>query len=1005
MRGRLSRLRKPLKRTKKGPNTHCHPVFHSPEETERTLPTTILRIISELCLIIHFTLRYIRYYLQTMQGNPESHPVQEPGKAYNPSEPSGASFTRYRDRSQQGSESSTESGAGKTPAASGKPEDGAPDLSRRTEKSTDAVDNPISRQDIRDLIRAFGLERAEPRADLRSMTLPHSEQFTGKNASDFITRLEDRFEWVNVSSDPLKCQALLLNVAIEMAGDIKGLRGYRERDWDVVRAAFLEEYEIGDERQKKETLEYLEELAAQSEKGNIDTKGYIKEFKTYWPAVYEKGETTSSSGAKVFICGLPRDVKLQVNTILHIRPTIRSTFSNINLIIAEAERIVLGNENMDMFTLGSKATAGIERIVKKTVAARSEGTGLKGMLGPAKLRPDLIEALERLNLNKIPKSVAQHSLSISNDPVFIAARGDNLQLALATNYINTTFVDDYNTASGVQLARATGGNSSFTPTDRPRYAGTAAQQPTRLNPTQPGYPVRPPPFRACHSCSSPDHMAGTCPDLAELIAEGICHWNRDVRWFCWGPQESPGPRIMGLRSGQDFGLQIRGQREAQGQAQQAPAPAPSALTGVHSIGKAKRYLASSDELSESDIGGDGNYLVLNHLYATTRGGKEKATVEYTPRLSKVTKVSKSAARKPTVKHAIRGRFQEAAASHFEAQNDERDGMTSGDESDGAAELNQSQEQPLRKSRNPTLRQYVTKRDRTKDGIRLASNILEQPITISLQDAVTHIPAFRDLLYSSLPDEIAENVTPELEEMERRRRKKREERKARAAAAKGDRGGINNFGRAGKLTADVVESVDKANNRARVSAKSPISRIQIGGCEISSLLDSGAEVNVITQKAANRCRLGINNFSNKSWGALLDRLHVADGRKVPLLGWTTATIRIAEASFEYTNIVFIVLRHCAHPIILGQPFSVRSQLHIMNRADGGVSCRAFSTDGADSVTWRAAMAEYDYGAWDSEAEGVVEEFEDKDGSLSSEGEEEEVEEYSSGYEDSGNEAAE
>ncbi|KAE9969905.1 hypothetical protein EG327_010435 [Venturia inaequalis] len=83
-------------------------------------------------------------------------------------------------------------------------------------------------------------------------------------------------------------------------------------------------------------------------------------------------------------------------------------------------------------------------------------------------------------------------------------------------------------------------------------------------------------------------------------------------------------------------------------------------------------------------------------------------------------------------------------------------------------------------RAPTLKQYITSKDKSEDSIRVAGNILQQSVQLSLQDAIVHVPALRDLLYKSLPIQVAESIRPEMEEMERRRKEKSDERKRKAA---------------------------------------------------------------------------------------------------------------------------------------------------------------------------------------------------------------------------------
>lgn len=81
-----------------------------------------------------------------------------------------------------------------------------------------------------------------------------------------------------------------------------------------------------------------------------------------------------------------------------------------------------------------------------------------------------------------------------------------------------------------------------------------------------------------------------------------------------------------------------------------------------------------------------------------------------------------------------------------------------------------------------------------------------------------------------------------------------------------------------------------------------------------------------------------------------------------MGWTAASIRIANANFEYHNVIMLVLKTCSYPLILGQPFCARSSLWIVNHPDGAVECIAHSQDSSAQVFWQAAKEDFDYTAF-------------------------------------------
>jgi hypothetical protein len=171
--------------------------------------------------------------------------------------------------------------------------------------------------------------------------------------------------------------------------------------------------------------------------------------------VKRKEDLPSSTGSRIFLCGLLADVKVQLSALLEIKVSDRSTYADTGKIIKEAEKIVVGLEDMLTFTLDGKPTgSGLEKVVKKTVAVRNESNTSKDSKaqGPAQLQDDFCEALERLKLTRVGRSIAQHAVATSTDPAYISARGNGEQFALATNYINTHFIDDYSTPAGYRLS-------------------------------------------------------------------------------------------------------------------------------------------------------------------------------------------------------------------------------------------------------------------------------------------------------------------------------------------------------------------------------------------------------------------------------------------------------------------------------------------------------------------------------------------------------------------------
>ncbi|KAE9965233.1 hypothetical protein EG327_000604, partial [Venturia inaequalis] len=107
--------------------------------------------------------------------------------------------------------------------------------------------------------------------------------------------------------------------------------------------------------------------------------------------------------------------------------------------------------------------------------------------------------------------------------------------------------------------------ASFPPAPAPRLnqVSANAQQPPSGN-NGPGTQGAPPAEKKpCKSCSSMDHYERFCPDVKELIDQGICFWNMNEkpRWWHWGTAENPGTKIGRIENGKNHGQQIRTQLE------------------------------------------------------------------------------------------------------------------------------------------------------------------------------------------------------------------------------------------------------------------------------------------------------------------------------------------------------------------------------------------------------------------------------------------------------------
>ena len=212
----------------------------------------------------------------------------------------------------------------------------------------------------------------ETKFNLKDYMLRSKDKFRSKNMSNFLTRLDDIFKAYLLNDDIRRIQVLTININSKYLIDIKVLPRYKVKDFILLRRSLRVKYSVSNKRQRKETAVYLQELATQGTIGKLNVRGVIKEFKTYWLSILESNKLTSSSRSRIFLRGLPQDIRRQINNTLNIDPRNRVIFSNINAIIRKAKRIVIRDENIDKFSLNNNKGPALDKVVRKAVIKREE---------------------------------------------------------------------------------------------------------------------------------------------------------------------------------------------------------------------------------------------------------------------------------------------------------------------------------------------------------------------------------------------------------------------------------------------------------------------------------------------------------------------------------------------------------------------------------------------------------------------------------------------------------
>jgi hypothetical protein len=149
-----------------------------------------------------------------------------------------------------------------------------------------------------------------------------------------------------------------------------------------------------------------------------------------------------------------------------------------------------------------------------------------------------------------------------------------------------------------------------------------------------------------------------------------------------------------------------------------------------------------------------------------------------------------------------------------------------------------------------------------------------------------------------------------------------------------------------LSAERAEEEETEVEEALYTAACPRVKCVVGGKEFVVLLDSGAEVNVMSSDICMRLGLPMNeNVSLNMMGAT--------GQSKKFLG-ICESVEVDIGGVKH-RVPIWVLDQLDQTIILGRPFAHSSRLWIQNKEDGTTVCKVFSPDGANSVSFRAAQA--------------------------------------------------
>ena len=136
-----------------------------------------------------------------------------------------------------------------------------------------------------------------------------------------------------------------------------------------------------------------------------------------------------------------------------------------------------------------------------------------------------------------------------------------------------------------------------------------------------------------------------------------------------------------------------------------------------------------------------------------------------------------------------------------------------------------------------------------------------------------------------------------------------------------------------------EYVDPKSRLLYIAA-SPTARVQIDGEDVTALIDTGAEVSVMSSDLAEKLRLPISRtFSVNMAGAT--------GKTKRFLG-LCEDVPIDIGKIVYKVLVWVI-HWLEHGLVLGRPYHKMAQLKLQEMRDGGTEATIYTLNGIKVVS--------------------------------------------------------
>ena len=707
------------------------------------------------------------------------------------------------------------------------------------------------------------------------------------NGSD-VTRFLDRFKLLGDNhgvEDENLVRKLPEYCEPGIQEEVKAQSGYTVNNWDQLYRQLRKRYYRYDTYQQMYSKSFLEAYKDQDRSMDDDIETYCATFKSISASLEIQNMLDNHTRCCWFLAGLPKKMRSKLMEKHDVDPQDPSTM--------KFERL---------YDDAQKRASKLER-----------ERGLGKAMGE--------ETLQELNRQK--------KTPMKNDPINVRADG-TLPLALKPverkePKEKSKDKADMKTVGQSQIDELTSKFESLALnlnalTEEIKQRGRTGEMPRPANQAGPGY--APNPRAPCYGCGMSGHNMRNCPDIEELINKGIVHRDSTGK-LCWGKEGSDGMwvRLMhGLLWKDDILKQAKDKEiMAQARANVSFVQAADAAIEANETVRSQNvelcgigHENDPDDTDEEYIDPDSSNLldVLAALMETRNKSKPNPKAKN----AKVVQGRVEKEKRYAVPRILRrGEYIDAPrqANPADQSNSTRDQVieetpapsqtVTGDEIEQSDDIAMV-DKPARRAPAPRGKKLAKElKDRAKESSeKLLALLMGQEVRgITVQDILGSSLSVHKMMFQNLPPELRSDV---------------------------DDDGVV------QVSSTAIESKDELNDLWAVGTLKY--RANIGKGNVTCLLDSGAEINVMLYHIA--LKLGLAVRSNVTVA-----MKGAGDLKSPFIGYIPdVPVRIGDVVVKQP---FFILEKGSNSCILGRPFETITRMARQTLNDGSVRVTVFDPE--------------------------------------------------------------